>query len=120
MQDTRTILQRELNQVRTKISELEKTLQEKPDFGLGKGNPATARREVDRALLQRLKQRAKNLEQALSRLSQGLYGICVQCGKPIHPERLAALPDATSCIDCAQGIGLRRKKRGTASLRKTR
>lgn len=27
-------------------------------------------------------------------------GICRDCGDPIDPERLAALPHATRCIDC--------------------
>ncbi len=117
MQDRRTVLQREVDKVRTQIAELEKALKERADYGLGKGNPAAARREVDRALLQRLKRRAESLEQALSRLSQGLYGICVQCGRPIHPERLAALPDATSCVDCAQGTWPRRKKPGAVALK---
>lgn len=117
LQDRRTVLQREVDKVRTQIAELEKALKERADYGLGKGNPAAARREVDRALLQRLKRRAESLEQALSRLSQGLYGICVQCGRPIHPERLAALPDATSCVDCAQGTWPRRKKPGAVALK---
>jgi hypothetical protein len=38
----------------------------------------------------------------LSRLSQGTYGICAQCGRPIHPDRLAILPDTRLCIHCAQ------------------
>lgn len=38
---------------------------------------------------------------ALNRLKAGTYGICVSCGKPIAPERLEALPFATSCIKCA-------------------
>ena len=117
MQDKRTVLQRELDKARTQIAELEKTLEEKPDYGLGKGNPAAARREVDRALLRCLKRRAESLEQALSRLGQGSYGICVRCQRPIHPERLAVLPDTKTCVDCAQGTWLKRKKPGETSLK---
>ena len=43
MQDKRAVLHRELDKVRTQTAELEKTLEEKPDYGLGKGNPAAAR-----------------------------------------------------------------------------
>jgi DnaK suppressor protein len=110
MRDKRSVLQGELDEVQTQITELKKALQEKPDYGLGKGNSAAASREVDRALLRRLRRRAKSLEQALSRLHQGSYGICVQCGGPIHPERLAALPDAKTCIDCAQQVWVKRKR----------
>jgi RNA polymerase-binding transcription factor DksA len=115
VQDKQTVLRSELEKVRTQVAELEKTLEEKPDYGLGKGNPAATRRQVDRALLRRLRQRAESLEQALSRLSQGAYGICVHCGRPINPERLAVLPDAKRCINCAQRIWLKRKRPDAAS-----
>ena len=115
MQDKRMVLQRELDKARTQIAELEKTLEERPSYGLGKGNPAAARREVDRALLPRLKRRAKSLEQALSRLGQGSYGICVRCQRPIHPERLVVLLNTKICADCARGIWLKRQKPGEVS-----
>jgi len=117
VQDKRTVLQRELDKVRTQIAKLERALREKPDYGLGKGNPAAAHREVDHALLRRLKRRATSLEQALSRLQKGSYGICRRCGKPIHAERLAVLPDSKACVDCAQGIWLKRKRPKEASLK---
>ena len=37
----------------------------------------------------------------LSRLDQGSYGRCEQCGRPIAPARLAARPAARTCIRCA-------------------
>jgi len=117
VQDKRTVLQRELGKVRIQIAKLEKALREKPDYGLGKGNSAAAHREVDRALLRRLKRRAASFERALSRLQQGSYGICERCGKSIHPERLAVLPDSKTCVDCAQGIWLKRKRPKEASLK---
>lgn len=39
--------------------------------------------------------------QALQRLDEGLYGICTKCGEAIAPARLAALPAAALCINCA-------------------
>jgi DnaK suppressor protein len=105
MQDVRTMrttLEYELAEIRTQIAELQETFRERPGYGLGRGNPAAIRREVSRALLRRLRERAGSLEQAMSRLAEGSYGICIQCGKPIHPERLAVLPDTEICIDCAQ------------------
>jgi DnaK suppressor protein len=41
------------------------------------------------------------VEAALDRMERGTYGICEQCGRPIAPERLEALPYATTCLDCA-------------------
>ncbi len=39
---------------------------------------------------------------ALSRIEEGDYGLCQQCGEPIKKERLKALPYATLCIQCAE------------------
>ena len=40
-------------------------------------------------------------ERALAKLDQGTYGRCDECGEPIAPARLQALPDATLCLACA-------------------
>jgi DnaK suppressor protein len=38
---------------------------------------------------------------ALERMDHGTYGICENCHEPISPERLEALPYATTCLKCA-------------------
>jgi DnaK suppressor protein len=43
----------------------------------------------------------RQVSHALERLDAGLYGICEVCGEEIAAPRLAALPDATVCQDCA-------------------
>ncbi len=40
------------------------------------------------------------VEEALARMDDGAYGICENCGRPIHPARLRAIPYAKLCIDC--------------------
>jgi RNA polymerase-binding protein DksA len=40
------------------------------------------------------------LEQALSRMTDGSYGVCVQCGGEIALERLRANPAALRCLEC--------------------
>lgn len=40
-------------------------------------------------------------DHALARLDAGHYGRCEQCGAAIGPERLAAVPQATTCASCA-------------------
>lgn len=42
------------------------------------------------------------IDAALARIEAGTYGICMECGEPIEPERLEALPTATRCIHCAE------------------
>lgn len=38
---------------------------------------------------------------ALARIEAGTYGVCGNCGADIAPARLAALPTAANCINCA-------------------
>jgi len=101
LQDTITTLQQNLDELNNHISALEKSLSEKPSYGLGEGDPRVARWELNRALLERLKKCAENTEGALSRARHGIYGVCERCGGAIDPERLAALPSARLCIQCA-------------------
>jgi RNA polymerase-binding transcription factor len=44
-------------------------------------------------------QRAQLIEEALRRLSDGSYGKCIDCGGPIEPKRLEAVPWAIRCIE---------------------
>ncbi len=96
-------LRRELKQLEEQIVALENSLKEKPEYGLGTGAPAVTRWEMDHTLLQQLKKRKEKIEHALSQ--EGNVGICEQCGKPIHADRLAVLPDARLCIACARADG---------------
>jgi len=41
---------------------------------------------------------------ALARFDQGVYGICERCGDHIDPARLKALPYATLCLSCQQRL----------------
>ena len=40
------------------------------------------------------------VERALARFDDGTYGLCVDCGRPIDPARLEALPYAQLCLGC--------------------
>jgi DnaK suppressor protein len=56
--------------------------------------------EISLNRLENLQKWLAEVEGALQRLSEGRYGICVRCGKPINPERLAAIPATAYCIKC--------------------
>jgi RNA polymerase-binding transcription factor DksA len=53
------------------------------------------------AVLDAARQRLAEIDAALDRVAAGGYGTCEICGSPIGAERLAALPAARRCIDCA-------------------
>ena len=42
------------------------------------------------------------IEEALVRIDKGTYGICRDCGDPIAPARLEAIPWTRVCISCKQ------------------
>ena len=49
-----------------------------------------------------LEKELKNIGNALKKTSEGTYGVCSKCGKPINPKRLEAMPEATLCIECSE------------------
>jgi DnaK suppressor protein len=44
------------------------------------------------------------VEEALRRISDGIYGECSSCGREINPKRLEAVPWARFCIECQEKI----------------
>jgi DnaK suppressor protein len=60
----------------------------------------TLGREIDYTLEESDARLLAAIDQALARIEAGTYGVCVNCGAQIAPERLEAMPWATLCIDC--------------------
>ena len=48
------------------------------------------------------------VENALKRISENRYGICLKCGRRIPEDRLRAMPSAVLCIDCKSAEEKRR------------
>jgi len=63
---------------------------------------ATESYELERRLTleKSIREQLASVEHALQKFEDGTYGLCDNCGKPIAPERLEALPQATMCLDC--------------------
>src|SRR5215218_156009 len=56
----------------------------------------------DLALRDRSKAELARVDAALKAIEAGSYGTCTSCGEAIAPERLEAIPWASTCIDCAR------------------
>jgi len=54
------------------------------------------------AQLENIEARLDSIDLALSRLREGQFGLCVECGNEIPTERLEARPDASLCVPCCQ------------------
>lgn len=44
----------------------------------------------------------KLIEEAVGRMEEGVYGDCINCGKPVEPKRLEAVPWTRYCIACQE------------------
>jgi len=58
--------------------------------------------DMDNAEVARDVREIRALDAALSRLEDGSYGVCADCGGDIGLERLRASPTAMRCIKCQQ------------------
>lgn len=59
---------------------------------------------VDWQLLQQMRVKLQNIEHALKRLTDGQFGLCQECQRPIDAGRLLALPTCGLCIDCQRRL----------------
>lgn len=57
-------------------------------------------RDVEFSHQQSLRERLRNIDKAVERLSDASYGICAECGQQISLKRLSIDPAVTLCIDC--------------------
>jgi DnaK suppressor protein len=61
---------------------------------------ASAAVDTHANLIDRAESRLRSIDEALARVENGTYGICVDCGDEIGLERLKVLPFAVRCVDC--------------------
>ena len=112
MLSTREKLRGELERTRSEIGRLKQRLEDKADYGIGKGGSTIYEWEINLALKQSLENKARSIEAALQKVEEGQYGICKECGVPISEERLAVLPHTATCVNCAR----RRPRRARGML----
>lgn len=57
-------------------------------------------RELGISLMEMRNKRRQSIDEALTRLHEGTYGICAECGVEISEKRLQAVPFAKLCVEC--------------------
>jgi len=100
LETERKRLNEELSQMQTNASTAEERREGSP-FGK-REEEATETLELEKrlALENRIRQELAKVEHALGKIQSGTYGLCDNCGKPIDPGRLEALPQAAVCMNC--------------------
>ena len=110
MDDVRDRIEKELGSVMGRLRQLggAVVIEEFPG-ALGDNSPFSdpteevqvqGEREVSFATRSLLVERANRLAEALDRLREGEYGTCDECGEPIAPARLKAMPEVITCVRC--------------------
>ena len=84
---------------------------------------ADIQEDIEFALIQMKSETLNKINDALTRLEQGDYGNCFECGEEIAEKRLRALPFAVRCKDCEEAREMAQQRerqvasrRGTSSL----
>jgi DnaK suppressor protein len=90
----------ELEQLQTNASSADERREGSP-FGK-REEEATETLELEKRLVleNRIRQELAGIEHALQKFEEGTYGKCDNCGQPIDPARLEALPQASLCLNC--------------------
>ena len=68
------------------------------------GSPGRTRAFLENELLREKRMpidaAVRAIDEAIHRIDQGTYGICMECENQIAPARLEAVPWTRVCIDC--------------------
>jgi len=65
---------------------------------IGDGTTEAVERLNRTAAAQSISTSLEEVERALAKLDEGTYGVCDDCGEPIAPERLEAIPWTALCV----------------------
>ena len=57
-------------------------------------------RELGISLMEMRNRKRQAIDEALTRLNEGTYGICAECGIEVSEKRLEAVPFAKLCVQC--------------------
>ena len=71
-------------------------------FDAVESSEADIQDDIEFALIQMKSETLNKINDALTRLEQGDYGNCFDCGAEIAEKRLRALPFAVRCKDCEE------------------
>jgi DnaK suppressor protein len=103
-------LEEERAELERRIEEIEANVFEKTqsdltgeagfDEDFADAGTATFDRERELSIQNNIRDLIEQINRAISRIDQGIYGTCERCGRPIDAPRLKALPHALLCMDC--------------------
>ena len=72
-----------------------------PDPNTAEGGSLTIELEMELSLAKNAEDLLGKVDEALTRIEEGSYGDCSECGTPIPVARLDVLPYTKFCVECA-------------------
>jgi RNA polymerase-binding transcription factor len=97
-----TALKARLSELTARVADIDSELRKKLSADLEEQAAELENQDALKAIEDSEVHEIQQIQEALKRISEGTYGICVTCGEDIDPKRLKALPTATRCISCAK------------------
>ena len=112
---TANFAKKDLEEIKFKLSEMRKSLSKnvedkknldmlEPEVG---DSIDQATQSLDKEILFELSDNERktldNIDAALRKMDNGIYGICEHCKRHIEKKRLKALPSARYCLPCQSG-----------------
>ena len=108
-----------LSEVQGRIRGVRAEGSEKPHDVMDQGETSEVdiQEDIEFALIQMKAETLNKINEALSRLEEGTYGHCFECGDEIAEARLRALPFAVRCKDCEEAREMAQKRERMAQRR---
>jgi DnaK suppressor protein len=97
LEEKQRILNNSKNAMRTELAVSPDDLPDETDLAASEVNQNLVFKLRDRERLLLMK-----IDEALARVEEGSFGICMDCEEPIEPRRLEARPVSTLCIACKE------------------
>lgn len=113
LDSTRDMLVREREAV---VRRIDTIMEDALTFELETDGVPASGHEGEQAIIRMLTSRLEEIDGALSRIQDGTYGQCADCGSPIPPRRLEALPFAMLCVTCQSSADKRSRRAGGVAM----
>src|SRR6186997_3510471 len=124
--ELRRILEERRREILSEVQEKMRDVRAEGAAGEGKGvldaaeaSEADIQDDIELALIQMKTETLHKIEEALSRLEEGTYGNCFECGDEISERRLRALPFAVRCKDCEEAREIAEQRERILSQRRS-
>jgi DnaK suppressor protein len=120
------ILEERRREILTDVKERMRDVRAVGALGEGQGvldaaesSEADIQDDIELALIQMKTETLHKIEDALSRLEEGSFGNCFECGDEIAERRLRALPFAVRCKDCEEAREIAEQRERQQSSRRS-